>query len=191
VTLQSESCPWPGVRLYVGADAGSIHRRRYNLTGHRCFSAAGGPRCRYNALEAAEVIGLLDSGAFSDAPGDRLTPLDALQRQLDWEREAQRFWAHPWRAAALVSYDLLIDEKWSGRKRKKRRWSVSDADRAVRVTVEAATFLAKGRPVLAPRQLCLACQGVDAAQYEDCVKGVLACATPQDIIGLGGWCIIG
>lgn len=48
---------------------------------------------------------------------------------------------HRWHAQALVSYDLLIDEVWTGGKREKRRWSVADADRAVRVTVEAAKWL--------------------------------------------------
>src|SRR5262249_10196024 len=42
-----------------------------------------------------------------------------------------------------------------------------------------------------PRQLVLACQGVDSEQYADCAAGVLDVAQPGDWIGLGGWCLLG
>jgi hypothetical protein len=177
--------------LYVGADAQNVQRRRCNLTGFRCFSGAYGPKSRFTPDEAANIIALLDSGAFSDAPAERLNPVAALQRQLRWEREAERFWLYPWRAEALVSYDLLIDEKWTGHSRKKSRWSVAEADRAVEVTVAAAEYLASQRERLHPRKIVLACQGVDAQQYAECTAGVLAHACPDDWIGLGGWCILG
>lgn len=180
-----------GVLLYIGADAQNVQRRRLNLTGRRCFSGQYGPKSRFTPEEAAGVVGLLDSGAFSDAPADRLAPDGALERQLRWERNAERFWGRSWMAEALVSYDLLIDEKWTGSVRKKERWSVADADRAVRVTIDAAAYLAGQRERLAPRKLCLACQGVEEKQYLECVEGVLAHATPDDWIGLGGWCILG
>jgi hypothetical protein len=180
-----------GVRLYVGADAQNVQRRRLCLTGYRCFSGAYGPKSRFTPGEASRVTGLLDSGAFSDPPERRLSPEGALRRQLRWEAEAGRFWGAPWRAEALVSYDLLIDEKWSGGKRRKSRWTVAEADRAVRRTVDAAAFLSSRRRELAPRALVLACQGVDAAQYEDCLRGVLVHARPEDWLGLGGWCVLG
>jgi hypothetical protein len=179
------------VLLYVGADAQNVQRRRLNLTGRRCFSGAYGPKSRFTAEEAAQVTGILDSGAFSDAPEDRLCPAGALERQLLWEKNAERWWRFPWIAEALVSYDLLIDEKWAGGERKKERWSIGEADRAVRVTVGAAGYLVSRRRELAPRKLLLACQGVDAQQYEECARGVLAHATPEDWFGLGGWCILG
>lgn len=179
------------VLLYCGGDAQNVQRRRCNLTGRRCFSGAYGPKSRFTPAEAAAVVGLLDSGAFSDPPARRLDPAAALGRQLRWEREASRFWGAPWQAAALVSYDLLIDEKWTGASRRKERWSVAEADRAVRVTVEAAAYLASQRERLAPRRLVLACQGVDAIQYAECAAGVLAHADPADWVGLGGWCILG
>src|SRR5579883_1639824 len=131
-------------------------RRRLHLTGRRCFSGAYGPKSRFTPEEAAQVIGILDSGAFSDAPADRLDPAAALERQL-----------------------------------RKDRWSVAEAERAVRITVEAAAYLASRRGQLAPRRLCLACQGVDHRQYAECAAGVLRHATPGDWIGLGGWCILG
>jgi hypothetical protein len=90
-----------------------------------------------------------------------------------------------------VSYDLLIDEKWINGRKKKQRWTVSEADAAVRVTVDAAAYLAGQRDRLAPRGLILACQGVDATQYAECAAGVLAHCKPGDVFGLGGWCILG
>ena len=89
-----------GVRLFVGGDAQNIQRRRYNLTGDRCFSAAYGPHSRFNAVEAPQVTGLLNSGAFSDSPEDRLDPAAALQRQFAWERAALRWWKYPGRPGA-------------------------------------------------------------------------------------------
>lgn len=137
------------------------------------------------------MVGLLDSGAFSDSPEKRPTFEGALQRQLRWEQKASRFWQYPWQAEAVVSHDLLIDEKWTGLNRKKQRWSVAEAERAVRVTVDAAAFLASRRRELAPRKLVLACQGVDAIQYTEAAHGVLAHGEPGDWFGLGGFCIIG
>jgi hypothetical protein len=181
-----------GVKLFVGGDAVTVQRRRCHLAGPRMFSAAYGPKSRFPADVAPQVVPRLDSGAFSDAPKDRLTPEAALERQLAWERNAARFWGAEVTAEALVSYDLLIDEKWTaGGRRVKQRWSVGEADRAVRVTVEAAAYLTSQRERLAPRRLILAVQGVDHFQYEDCVAGVLAHATPADVLGLGGWCILG
>lgn len=182
---------WDGVRLFVGADAQNVQGRRFNQTGDRCFSAAYGPGSRFTPEEVAQVCGLLDSGAFSDPPEKRLVPEAALARQLAWEQRAERFWGRPWQCWALVGYDLLIDEKWTGGQRRKQRWSVQEADQAVRITVDAARFLASRRDALAPRRLVLACQGVDAAQYLECCQGVLEHATPVDCIGLGGWCILG
>ncbi|MBV8094926.1 MAG: hypothetical protein JO110_17195 [Acetobacteraceae bacterium] len=184
-----------GVLLYVGADAQNVQSRRLNLTGRRCFSGAYGPKSRFTATEAAQVVGILDSGAFSgafsDAPEARLDCAAALERQLRWEREAHRFWGYPWQAEALVSYDCLIDEKWHNGRRRKERWTVEDAERAVAITVDAAAYLSSQRYRLEPRKLVLACQGVDAQQYRECVEGVLQCAIPADWIGLGGWCILG
>jgi hypothetical protein len=180
------------VRLYVGGHASRIQGEVQDLTGFRCFTAAHRPQVGTTwGPRVADVIGLLDSGAFTDPPERRLTPATALDRQLRWEGLASEKWGGTWRASALVSYDLLIDEVWAGGTRVKRRWSVAEAERAVRVTVEAAAYLASRRAAVAPRTLVLSCQGVDAAQYDECATAVLASATPRDWIGLGGWCILG
>lgn len=179
----------PAIRLYVGGHASTVQGEVQNLTGYRCFTAARRPQvCR---MDVNEIEGLLDSGAFSDAPESRLTPDQALARQLRWEDQASSKWGGRWQAAGLVSYDRLIDETWIDGARHKRRWSVADADKAVAETVEAARFLASRRRELWPRQLFLACQGVDAGQYRDCVAEVLKVANPDDCLGFGGWCILG
>lgn len=178
----------PAVRLFVGGH-GSAFRC---LTGDRCFSAAHDANT-IRMDTPAHVSALLDSGAFTDGPADRRTPAQALARQLDWERRAAwRSGMPTWQARALVSYDRLIDETWlADGTRHKRRWSVAAAERAVEETVDAASYLASQREALAPRRLVLSCQGVDAAQYLAATRAVLAYATPEDWLGLGGWCILG
>lgn len=180
-----------GVRLFVGGDAGNVRGQPITLHGDRCFSAARASRGPSGRLDAARVIGLLDSGAFSDPPHARLSPEAALERQLLFERKAAQRWGGPWQAYALVSYDLLIDEKWHGTRRVKERWAATEAEAAVEQTIAAAHYLASQRQTLVPRRLVLACQGVDAAQYARCVAGVLPAARPGDWLGLGGWCILG
>jgi hypothetical protein len=86
---------------------------------------------------------------------------------------------------------LLIDEVWVGTERYKQRWTVKQADHAVAVTVDAASYLALQRQRLKPRRLILSCQGVDAIQYRECVVEILKVATPKDWVGLGGWCLLG
>lgn len=178
-----------GVTLYVGGHASRVQGEAQTLHGNRMFTAAHRPQTC--ALDGAHVCGLVDSGAFTDAPEKRLTPDTALDRQLHWETLASDKWSTPFRAAGLVSYDLLIDETWVAGERHKRRWSVQDAERAVDITIEAAAYLASQRERLAPRTLILSAQGVDAMQYTECAVEVLKVATPADWLGLGGWCILG
>lgn len=178
----------PAVRLLVGGHASRVQGERQDLAGYRMFTAAHrAQRVTYTT----PLYGTLDSGAFSDPPHKRLTTDRALDRQLAWEIHASSTWSMPFRASGLVSYDRLIDEKWTNGRREKRRWSVSDGESAVTETIAAAQYLASQRTDLAPRRLILSCQGVDAYQYAECVTEVLKVATPDDWIGLGGWCIIG
>lgn len=180
-----------GVRLFVGGHAGTIQGEREDLAGDRMFSAAHQPQAARNRA-ASKVTALIDSGAFSDPWERRLTPDAALDRQFKFERKCPEIWqSDPWQSEGFVSYDLLIDEVWVAGERTKRRWSVGDAERAVRVTVEAAHYLASQRERIEPRRLILSCQGVDAIQYAECADEVLSAAQPHDWIGLGGWCILG
>jgi len=185
--------------LYIGGDVDTVQRRRVDLTGTRCFTAANKVNSRFRKEEVPRLRVLLDSGAFSDSPEERLSPAEALSRQLAWEQKASGFWGAPFHAEALVSYDRLIDETWvapdsSGgirRRREKQRWSAKAAEDAVCETVAAAAYLASTRETLVPRRLVLSVQGVTAAQYEECTAGVLSSASPADWIGFGGWCILG
>jgi hypothetical protein len=178
----------PSVRLLVGGHASRVQNEAQDLAGYRMFTAAH-PAQRVVFRDTLD--GTLDSGAFTDPPHKRLTPDRALDRQLAWETHASDKWGMPFRASGLVSYDRLIDEKWIAGKREKRRWSVAEGESAVGETVVAAQYLASQRATLTPRRLILSCQGVDAYQYQECVTEVLKVATPDDWIGLGGWCILG
>lgn len=181
-----------GVRLFIGGQSGTVQGERDDLTGDRCFTAAHQPKnARGSFTDPQQVCALLDSGAFTDPPAHRLTPELALQRQLRWELRASQRWQCDWRAYGLVSYDRLIDEVWVNGERRKRRWTLKEADLAVRETIDAAAFLTSQRAQLAPRKLFLACQGVDAIQYEECIVEVLKYAVSDDVVGMGGWCILG
>jgi hypothetical protein len=181
----------PAVKLYTGADCGSIQGRRFNLLGARMFNGQYGPFGRFTPEEVPLLEGWCDSGAFNDPPDKRLTAEAALARQLRWEEKASAKWNAEYRHKALVSYDLLIDEKWTAGKKRKERWGVKEADAAVKTTIEAARYLASQRSQLKPRRLVMAIQGVEESQYAECAAGVLEHCTPDDIAGLGGWCILG
>lgn len=188
--------------LYVGGNGTQIKGQPLDLHGARCFTAAHGPRGGAGSLldrgrwDAQHLRVLLDSGAFSEAPAQRLTLAGALERQLDWERAAAYKWGRPrWRVSALVAYDVLIDEKWDGGVRAKARWAPEDARWAIRETIRAAEYLSLQRGRLRangrPRTLVLPVQGVTAEQYAECAAHVLAVSDPSDWLGLGGWCIVG
>jgi hypothetical protein len=176
-----------GVELYVGGQASTVQGEPYDCPGPRMLTAAYAPP----PIPPNQESTILDSGAFSDKPEKRLTPEQALERQLAYERKAAKRWGEGWTATRFVSYDLLIDETWVNGKKHKRRWSLRQGEWAVERTVEAAHYLASQREAITPRQLILSAQGVDAIQYEECVRQVLGVATPEDWIGLGGWCILG
>jgi hypothetical protein len=181
----------PAVTLYVGNDNPTCQAGRLDLTGPRMFNGSYGPLSRFTPEEVRQLDGWCDSGAFNDPPHKRLTAEGALERQLRWEAKASEKWGEPYTHRAVISYDLLIDEKWVNGEKFKERWNVGEADQAVRVTVDAAAYLASQRERLAPRRLVLASQGVDASQYVECASGVLQHCMPGDIFGLGGWCILG
>ncbi|HVB20398.1 MAG TPA: hypothetical protein VNG51_00445 [Ktedonobacteraceae bacterium] len=125
-----------------------------------------------------------DSGAFSDGPGQRLSCEAALERQ----RLHAETYGYASQITHRASYDVLIDEKWHEGRRYKARWTEQDADEAVDATVQAATYLAYHRDNVG---LVLSAQGVSARQYLRCVERIVPLLGPQDMVGLGGWCITG
>lgn len=131
---------------------------------------------------------LVDSGAFSDGPELRITARESLERQL---KHAAKYGYFD-QVEAIATYDLLIDEKWQNGKRHKTRWSISEAELAVQETVNSARFLSD-HCYLVPDwwKFVLSAQGVDADQYLDCTRQIAPLFRDGDILGLGGWCIIG
>jgi hypothetical protein len=143
------------------------------------------PDCKH--LNFGESRVLFDSGAFPEViAGCRVTPEKSLERQL-WAINSLPKFKDAW----IVSYDRLIDEKHVNGTRVKQRWSVEEGESAVRETVEAAKFLDSQRHLLEGYTLVQSCQGVDAEQYLRCVNQVLPYCRPGDVVGLGGWCILG
>lgn len=132
----------------------------------------------------ADTAVIQDSGAFSDSWSTRLSFPAALDRQI---AHAARY-GYADQITHRASYDLLIDEVWTDGNRYKRRWSVGEAETAVKQTVLAAKYIANHRNDL---RLIQSAQGVDAAQYLRCAEQVIDYIEPGDWFGLGGWCIIG
>ncbi len=135
---------------------------------------------------------LMDSGAFSDRLGDRLSFQDAMHRQIAHAYQ----YRYVDQVSHIASYDLLIDEKWQDGERSKVRWSKDEAEFAVRETVAAAQFLAGQRKRLLeifghPIGLALSAQGVEVKQYLKCAQKIVPLMEPGDMFGLGGWCITG
>lgn len=125
-----------------------------------------------------------DSGAFSDPPTKRLTFDEAHRRQ---ETHAEKY-NYSDQLESTASYDLLIDEKWLNGERTKRRWGEAEAEAAVSETVSAAKFLSSHRNGC---RLVLSAQGTTPEQYLTCVQRIAPFFRDDDVLGLGGWCIIG
>ncbi len=140
----------------------------------------------YNVVLAEDkpVNYLLDSGAFQDVKGNRLTCEQALERQLAFEKSVGR------NAYAIVSYDRLVDEQMADGIQIKSRVSREVGESYVMDTIEAAEYLSSRRDELEGRRLVLSCQGSDTEQYLDCMDQVISIAEPGDIIGIGGFCIL-
>lgn len=125
---------------------------------------------------------MVDSGAFGDK--DRLSFAGAIERQYQHETDS-KYTGH-----SFVAYDLLIDEKWnSAGIRHKCRWHEDEAATAVRETIAANEFMALQN--LGQRRRVHPLQGVTADQQEYCADAVIPMIGDGDILGLGGWCIIG
>lgn len=126
---------------------------------------------------------LQDSGAFSDGPKNRMTPEQALERQINHSIK----YGYDSQIIARASYDVLIDEMWNDGERLKGRWTEKDAWQAVETTIQAAEYMVKQYSGSA----ILSAQGVSPSQYMECTKAIVSLVRPDDIFGLGGWCISG
>ncbi len=192
------------IRLYSG-----LGEKHYNhhpvVTGpYACVSpVSGSETLKVNSVAVPEgVLVLQDSGAFSDAclsheqvprsnmvKQHRLSFKEALKRQ---EKHAADF-GYAAQIEARASYDVLIDETWTEDAsglltRCKKRWSEADAQFAVEETVAAAAYLDRHRNGLA---CVMSAQGITPQQYLHCMERLLRYVRDGDMIGLGGWCILG
>jgi hypothetical protein len=137
----------------------------------------------------AQVI--VDSGAFSlEYNAMRPTPDDALRYQYDHMDK----YGYGEQAIGQSSLDVFIDEMWSPDEtgehcRVKQRWSEQDAAEAVEETVKGAQYLSTHRDSTIP--CILNVQGVSPLQYLTCAQRIVPLLHPGDILGLGGWCIVG
>lgn len=176
-----------GIRLYCGINERQWNHHPVAPGPYACVAPVYGTSARTKTVNSvyvpsgAEVI--QDSGAFSDNWTSRLTFDAALDRQL---AHAERY-AYAAQITHRASYDLLIDEVWEDGNRHKRRWTESAAGSAVDETVAAAEYAAKHRQ----GGLILSAQGVTARQYLSCVDRIVPLLETGDILGLGGWCVIG
>lgn len=152
-----------------------------------CISPVHGNKKRYmNSVPALpDTLILQDSGAFSDKPEERLEPAHALERQI-WHAEKCTYASQ---VIARASYDcLLIDEIWGNGVRRKERWPEEAGWFAVQRSVGAANYLARHRGNI---PAVLSAQGVSPEQYLACVQQLVPLLSPGDILGFGGWCIVG
>lgn len=190
------------IRFYCGLCEVNWNWHPAQPGAHACVSPVSGVKKKsQNRVNVpAGTLVIQDSGAFCDASiavrGDahnkqvRLSFQEALMRQ---ESHAEKF-GYADQIEARASYDLLIDEMWFEDEstglltRKKARWSEVDAERAVDETVAAAKFLHHHRNGIACIQ---SAQGVNARQYLRCVERILPYMQDGDMLGLGGWCILG
>lgn len=174
------------ILLYCGVSEKTWNDHPVAPGGYACISPVSGKTAQskkenwVSVPAGTEVV--QDSGAFSDHWSHRLSFEDALNRQ---EKHTQK---QGYEVRYRATYDLLIDEVWSGDTRQKRRWSINEAEAAVDVTVASARWLNNHRSGI---DLIISAQGVDEHQYLRCVQRLLPIFRNGDILGLGGWCIIG
>lgn len=183
------------IRFYCGIGEPTYNHHPVACGPYACVSPVCGRTDRAGVTEAARrnkvyvptgARVIQDSGAFSDGPTHRLSYAEALERQIAH--------AHYYKYTAQVthraSYDVLIDEAWQDHVRHKARWSEEAAQMAVEATVAAAAFLDAHRG--SSIGCIMSVQGVTPAQYRECAVQVLRYVEPdRDMVGLGGWCILG
>lgn len=175
------------IRLYVGINETVWNEQRPEPGSYACVAPVYGKTESTKKTNSVYIpdgtLVLQDSGAFSDGPGQRISFKDAYDRQV---AHAIRY-SYDDKIESVASYDLLIDEKWHDGIRSKLRWSEAEAWDAVDETVAAARYISRRKewPVV------YSAQGVSLQQYRKCVMDVSQFFEDDDILGLGGWCIIG
>lgn len=200
VNLGEDPDEYSDLTVFVNAQSKSFKKEPNNILGAIQFSPVEirkrsntwdirqGLPPGYCTVDLAGSRVLMDSGAFPEVRINcRVSPKESLDRQIKIYQEKDIKPKEMW----IVSYDRLIDEKHIGGDRVKERWTTSEAEVAISQTVEAAEYLNSQRQKLQDFKLVQSCQGVDAIQYTKCVQQVLQFCSSEDVLGLGGWCILG
>jgi len=174
------------MKFYVSKCRNTLNGRQYSpeiISNYLCVN----PYYSIKITPYSRVKIIIDSGAFQDVGNDsRLSFKDALKRQLNFEKNKIKR-----RAEAIVSYDRLVDEQLDLTKGQvKKRVDYNIGKEYVDETILAAKFLSSKRDSLGKRKLVLSCQGVSSNQYLSCMDEILSLSHKNDIIGLGGFCII-
>ena len=174
------------ILFYCGINECQWNHHPVNTGPYAVVSPVYGTKVKENRVAVPDNAAVMqDSGAFCDGPEDRLDYAAALRRQLEHSDK----WGYSDKIIYRASYDLLIDETWDGQgNREKRRWTESAANEAVEITVNAARYMRDNYD----GPCVLSAQGVTARQYLECVRRVISIMDlSRDILGFGGWCIIG
>lgn len=135
-----------GVRFYCGVGETKWNQHPTALGPFACIAPVYGGKAgsrRKNSVKVPKGTKIIsDSGAFSDPLSMRLG-FDG-----DRERQMSHFQQYGYEEGVshIASYDVLIDEVWINGNRHKRRWTVKQADWAVRETIKAAKFLVSEVP---------------------------------------------
>jgi len=176
--MRSSAPQTEAIRLYCGSSEDSWYGCPVDVGPFACVSPVYGrtlatKSVNYVRLSDKTHSVIQDSGAFCDGPDQRLSFETALRRQIVHARRFGYEHFEPTQAGGL---------------RRKIRWSEADAWDACTTTIQAARYLNSHRENL---QCILSAQGVSARQYLACVQGVLPFLQDGDMLGLGGFCIVG
>jgi len=191
--MHSSAPQTEAIRLYCGSSENDWYGCPVDVGPYACVSPVYGKTLATKSVNYVRLSNqthsvIQDSGAFCDGPDQRLSFEAALRRQIV---HARRF-GYEHLLTHRASYDVLVDEHFeptqAGGLRRKIRWSEADASHACATTIQAARYLNSHRENL---QCILSAQGVSARQYLACVQGVLPFLQDGDMLGLGGFCIVG
>lgn len=164
------------IRFYCGVGDASWNGFSVIPGRYVCVSPVYGEKQRRDTSISlpADCDVIQDSGAYCDQHHGRLTPEDALRRQI---KHAEQF-SYTDQVTHRATYDRLV------------RKFVSDEDARVGVqqTVEAARWLHHHRD---DTRLIITAQGKTTAQYVQCVRDLLTYFEEGDVLGLGGWAYTG
>jgi len=115
-----------------------------------------------------------DSGAFCDQHHGKKSFAEALDRQIKHAED----YGYTDQISYRATYDTLV----------RKTASAEFAREAVQNTISAARWLSLHRDDM---RLIITAQGLDTAQYLQCVRDLLPHFEEGDVLGLGGWAYIG